>query len=91
MWEQVAMSVAAICVECANTVAGIVLTNTESAILALRSVGYNVEARRKKSTIVALRQWSLMAHRVSSRQHTTSVAFGAKRTLTEPRLEKADL
>src|SRR5262249_329424 len=30
-----------------------------------------------------------MAHRVTSRQRSTSVAFGAKRTLTEPRLQKA--
>jgi hypothetical protein len=28
-----------------------------------------------------------MAHRVTSRQRGTSVAFGAKRTLTEPRLQ----
>ena len=28
-----------------------------------------------------------MAHRVMSRQRSTSVAFGAKRTLTEPRLQ----
>ena len=32
-----------------------------------------------------------MAHRVNSRQRSTSVAFGAKLTLTEPRLQKADL
>src|SRR5262249_31240357 len=31
-----------------------------------------------------------MALHVSSRQRSTSVAFGAKRTLTEPRLQKAD-
>jgi hypothetical protein len=29
-----------------------------------------------------------MAHRVYSRQRSTSVGFGAKRTLTEPRLQK---
>jgi len=33
----------------------------------------------------------LLAHRANSRQRSTSVAFGAKRTLTEPRLQKADL
>jgi hypothetical protein len=33
---------------------------------------------------------SVMAHRVNSRQGNTSVAFGANRTLIEPRLEKAD-
>jgi len=32
----------------------------------------------------------LLAHRVNSRQRSTWVAFGAKRTLTEPRLQKAD-
>src|SRR6266487_3518446 len=32
-------------------------------------------------------RWPLMAHRVKSRQRSTSVAFGAKRTLTEPRLQ----
>jgi len=32
-----------------------------------------------------------MAHSVNSRQRSTSVAFGAKRTLTEPHLRKADL
>ena len=31
-----------------------------------------------------------MAHRVNSRQRSTSVAFGAKRTLPEPRLRDAD-
>ena len=31
-----------------------------------------------------------MAHRVNSRQRSTTVAFGAKRTLTEQRLQKAD-
>src|SRR5262245_14391013 len=30
----------------------------------------------------------LVAHRVNSRQRSTSVAFGAKRTLTEPRSER---
>jgi len=29
-----------------------------------------------------------MAHRVNSRQRSTSAAFGAKRTLTEPRRER---
>jgi hypothetical protein len=33
---------------------------------------------------------SLLALHVSSRQRTASVAFGAKRTLTEPRLQTAD-
>src|SRR5215475_935756 len=33
----------------------------------------------------------LMALSDASRQRSTSVAFGAKRTLTEPRLQKADL
>jgi hypothetical protein len=32
-----------------------------------------------------------LAHRVNSRQCSTWVAFGANRTLTEPRLQKADL
>jgi hypothetical protein len=32
----------------------------------------------------------LLAHRVNPRQRSTSVAFGAKWTLTEPRLQKAD-
>jgi hypothetical protein len=32
----------------------------------------------------------LMAHRVNSRQRSTSVAFAAKRTLTESDLYKAD-
>jgi len=34
---------------------------------------------------------SVMAHRVYSRQDSTSVAFGAKRTLASPRLQQADL
>jgi hypothetical protein len=33
----------------------------------------------------------LMAHRVNSRQRSTLVPFGAKRTLSEPRFQKADL
>jgi hypothetical protein len=33
----------------------------------------------------------LLAHRFISRRRSNSVAFGAKRTLTEPRLQKADL
>src|SRR5262245_31598524 len=33
----------------------------------------------------------LLAVSDASRQRSTSVAFGAKRTLTEPRLQKADL
>src|SRR5215468_7592915 len=33
----------------------------------------------------------LLAHRVDSRQRSTSVAFGAKRTLTEPRLRPGEL
>src|SRR5215813_2794691 len=33
----------------------------------------------------------LMAHSDALRQRSTSVAFGAKRTLTEPRLQKAEL
>src|SRR5262244_683879 len=33
----------------------------------------------------------LLALSDASRQRSTSVAFGAKRTLTEPRLQKADL
>src|SRR6516165_5006462 len=37
------------------------------------------------------RKCLLLAHRVNSRQRSTSAAFGAKRTLTEPRLQKADL
>jgi hypothetical protein len=32
-----------------------------------------------------------MAHTVTSRQRSTSVAFGAKRILIKPRLQKADL
>jgi hypothetical protein len=32
-----------------------------------------------------------LVQRYTSRQRNTSVAFGAKRTLTEPRLQKADL
>src|SRR5262249_11769153 len=32
-----------------------------------------------------------LAHRANSRQRSTSAAFGAKRTLTEPRLQKAGL
>jgi hypothetical protein len=37
------------------------------------------------------RAMSLMAHHADSRQCSTAVAFGAKRTLTEPRLQNANL
>ena len=41
--------------------------------------------------VIEYRPLPLVAHRVNSRQRSTSVSFGVKRTLTEPRLQKAGL
>jgi len=40
--------------------------------------------------VIEYRPLPLVAHRVNSRQRSTSVSFGVKRTLTEPRRGKDD-
>src|SRR5262249_27719912 len=55
----------------------------------LRENGPRLSLRERRS--MAARRVRSWAHSDASQQRSTSVAFRAKRTLTEPRLQKADL